>query len=115
MEVDLMMLCLLLLFAMFICACSPCDGFRSDKACQIPALRGKEQWEANKKRYKCKGMLKHKTLYYIARDECWSILDNRSDEESKEETGPYQMVPIRQLDNTPTGNLCLGTATNNSG
>jgi hypothetical protein len=83
MKVDFMMLFLLLFFAMITCTCSPCDGFRNDKACQLRALRGKEKWEANKKSYKFKAVLKHKKRYYIARGESRLIVDNISDEESK--------------------------------
>jgi hypothetical protein len=96
------MLFLLLFFAMIACTCSPCDGFRNDTACQVRALRGKKQWDLNIKRYKCKAVLKHKKRYYIARDEYRSMLDNIIEEESKEETWPYQVEPNIQLDNTPT-------------
>jgi hypothetical protein len=75
-----------------IFSCSQCASFLNDKDTLERSVQGKEQWQCNKKRYKCRDVKKQKKRCYVARDERCEILDNSSDEEPKQETVTHQDV-----------------------
>jgi hypothetical protein len=85
---------------MVFCSCSRCASFLNDKATLRTSLRGKKQWQCNKKRCKCLHFKKHKKRYYVARDECCEIVDNSSDEETTYQEG--RVASVAPATPTPT-------------
>jgi hypothetical protein len=73
---------------MVFCSCSRCASFLNEKFTLETSVRGKEQWQCQKSRYKCQHVKKQKKRYYVARNECCDIVD------SSEEEKTYQEVPL---------------------
>jgi hypothetical protein len=53
---------------MAICSCVNCCRWRDSKATLLRGTKGKEQWEASKRMYKCIHMDKHTMEHYILPD-----------------------------------------------
>jgi hypothetical protein len=82
---------------MVFCSCSRCASFLNDRATLKKSVRGKEQWQLNKRRYKCQHVNKQKKRYYVARDECREIADS-----SDEETTFQEFLIVYVAPATPT-------------
>jgi hypothetical protein len=64
-------------------------------------VRGKTQWHANKRRYKCHNVKKHKERYYVARDEKHDVVDDSSEDEE----GEVDKIYASYLEDTTTTNV----------
>jgi hypothetical protein len=73
---------LLVFLLMSLYNCINCISLHNDKAA-VRGVRGKEQWQAKKRRYKFNIVLKHQEKYYVARDEGVEAKDRSEDEKQE--------------------------------